>query len=274
MSEATTGAIWREGPLPYYVQLAEVLRNEIANGNWKPGDPLPSEADLCAFFAVSRPVVRQALGELVRQGIVHKERGRGTFVSHRTAPMVVQEIQGFSDDVTRRGDRIDTTVFRQETDVVPPPFAPLLGVRTGSDVIRLDRLRRVGDLPVVMTTTYLPPRFAGVLEADLRQRSLYAFLEEAYGITPSGGTRRLEAVPAEEAHALHLGVDVGAALLQITANNRDQHGQPFECFLAWYRGDRTSFEVEVAAGEAAPERLLTPAPRSSPRTSRSRRTPP
>src|SRR3954463_4592010 len=89
------GTIAKGPRLPYYAQLAAILRKAISDGDWPPGFALPSEADLCSMFGLSRTAVRQALAELSAEGLVHKEKGRGSFVRGPRAGFVVQELRGF-----------------------------------------------------------------------------------------------------------------------------------------------------------------------------------
>ena len=247
--------IERGSALPYYAQLAAILRAGIEDGRWKPGDALPSEAELGATYGLSRTAVRQALSELVLEGLVQREKGRGTFVRQpAVADLVVQELRGFLDEMESRGRRVDTLVLRKEVVRVPPPVAPLLDVAASSDVLEIDRLRSVGGEPVVAVRTYLPlPRFSALVDADLGGQSLYRLIADE-GVRPSVGRRRIQAVPADEEQAGLLGVDVGAPLLEVSAVGIDEGGAPFEHFVAWYRGDRTSFDIVASAAEAGAAR--------------------
>jgi len=250
-AEADASAIRRSAPMPYYVQLAEVIRDAIARGHWAPGDALPAEAELCSFFGVSRTVVRQALNELVADGLVQKEKGRGSFVSKpKIADLVVHELRGFADDMAQRGVRVETEILRQEIVPVPPQVAPDLGVSMRSDVVHLARVRRADGDPIVKVDTYLPtPRFAPLAEMDLTDRSLYHVLVDEFGIFAQGGTRRIEATAAGGETAELLEIEPRSPVLALTATTSDQNGTPFEWFRALYRGDRTSFEVRIGRSD-------------------------
>lgn len=243
--------IERGSALPFYAQLAAILRSAIDGGEWSPGDALPSEAQLCETYGLSRTAVRQALNELVLEGRVLREKGRGTFVRQpAVADLVVQEMRGFLDEMESRGRRVDTLVLRSEVTRVPAPVAPLLDVPRSSDVLVIERLRSVGGEAVVAVRTTLPlPRFAPLVGADLGGASLYRRMS-ALGVRPSVGRRRIQAVAADDEQAGLLGVAPGAPLLEVSAVGIDQAGVPFEHFVAWYRGDRISFDV-VATAEGA-----------------------
>jgi GntR family transcriptional regulator len=228
------------------LQIAEILRAGIADGKWEPGQLIPSEASLCEMFAVSRTAIRQALAQLVVEGLLHKEKGRGTFVARPHMAIAVQELRGFFDEMSAAGRAVTTRVLRQEVTSCPVAIASALAVPVGTPVVCLERLRTVAGEPLVHATTYLPwPRFAELLDADFGAAGLYATLDTAHGVRPHGGLRRLEAVSATPAQARLLGVRARDALLRVFASNVDANRVPFEAFDAYYRGDRAVFEADV-----------------------------
>jgi len=247
--EPLTGAIHRAGSLPYYVQLAEIVRDQIRRGVWRPGDLLPSEADLCSMYDISRTAVRQALDELVAEGLVEKEKGRGSFVAHpRTAQFIVQELRGFFEEMTSRGFDVQTRILDLEIGTVPRHVAPGLGLAKGAEVVSIDRVRSADGTPIVHVVTHLPAtRFRELADMDLTQASLYSTLSARFGLIPGGGHRQIDAVGATRDKADLLQIEVGAPLLRMTAVNHDVEGRPFEYFRAWYRGDVASFDIQVQA---------------------------
>lgn len=247
-------AIRKSDPMPYYAQLAVILTREIEQGQRKPGDLLPSEAELCDTYGISRTAVRQALDQLVQDGLLQKEKGRRTLVRNpKMGASLVQELRGFFDEMTRRGEEVHSDIIGQSVVQAPPTVAEELQLSAGDDVLRLDRIRRIGDEPIVFVRTYLPiPRFAALVDRDMQELSLYHIVFEEFGVIATSGRRRFEAIPADEDIAELVSVDAGTAMMKVTAVNFDQHEVPFEYFLAWYRGDRTTFDVlvEPSTGKA------------------------
>ncbi|MCU1675172.1 MAG: putative GntR family transcriptional regulator [Frankiales bacterium] len=242
-----TSAIAKASPVPYYAQLADILRTAITDGELAPDAPLPSEAELGTTYGLSRTAVRQALGELAAEGLVRKEKGRGTFVrGPKRADLIVQEMRGFHDELSERGHSVATRVLDQGVDASTVDEATLLQVPTGSAVVRLERLRFADGAPICVARTVVSAtRFAGLEEHDLEGVSLYKVLSSEYGVEVTGGHRMIEAAAADRAYARHLGVKTGAPLLKLSSINNAQDGQPFELFTAWYRADRTTFQVSV-----------------------------
>jgi len=253
IAELPRRPIRKNGAVPYYAQLAQLFRDAIVSGEWEPGRPLPSEQVIGEFFGLSRTAVRQALAELAAEGLVRKEKGRGSFVrGPRRTEFVVQELRGFFDEMSDQGKVVSTDVLLLETTTAPPDEAALLGIPTGSKVVQLDRLRRVDGEPICFARTFLPlPRFAGLAGQDLSSCSLYEVLHSVFGVEPSTGWRTVEAAAADRSTARHLGVRQGSPLLLLTSLNVDATGEPFEHFSAWYRADRTSFRIEVGPARGA-----------------------
>lgn len=239
--------IRRDGPLPYYAQLADILRAEIGAGRWEPGAALPSEGQLQSRYGLSRTAVRQALGMLVSEGLVQKEKGRGTFVRRLpVADFVVQELRGFYDEMTDRGHAVSTRILAQKVTPLSPAVAGELELKMGSRALRLFRVRSVDGVAICEVETFLPlPRFDRLVEMDLGSRSLYSVLANDFGVAPTGGRRHIQSAAADEDTALNLGIDPGDPLLEVNAVNVDQNGTPFEFFRALYRGDSTRFELSV-----------------------------
>lgn len=105
----------KESPVPYYHQLKVYLLGEIESGNWMPQQKLPSEAEICERFGISRTVVRQAIKELQNQGYLSTEKGRGTFIARpKIVAGFVQNIIGFYEDFTKRGFKVTTHIIKQE----------------------------------------------------------------------------------------------------------------------------------------------------------------
>lgn len=245
----------RGSPTPLYHQLEQLIRSEIESGVLRPGDLLPSEHEICAKYGVSRSVTRQTLQNLAHSGVIRTERRRGSFVAERKLTEgFVQLTTGFYEDVARLGLEIRTRIVRQEITEAPLEVRDFLGA---SRVLRIDRLRSVAGKLVTFVVTYLPPDRVPELEAvDLTDRSLYATLEERYGLRVDAGDRTVEAVAAQRDAARYLEVPEGAPLLLLRSQGRTRDGKPLEWYEAWHRGDRTRFEVRMAPRD---EPLTVPA---------------
>lgn len=240
-------AINRASPVPYYYQLKEIIKDQIQKGHWPPGSQIPSEPQLCEMFGVSRTVVRQALGELVAEGYLCKQKGRGTFVAKpKIAGSLVQRLTGFHEDLVRRGLVPVTKVLSQSVIPAPQTVAGYLDIAVGTPVVRIERLRFVEDEPLLLVVTYIPHSLCpGLAHEDLTNQSLYQVMEEKYGIQLARGRRMLEAIAATESDAQLLGIKPGAPLLYLRSITYMANGRAVEYYEAKHRGDRSMLEVEL-----------------------------
>ncbi|QAY63123.1 GntR family transcriptional regulator [Xylanimonas allomyrinae] len=248
----------RSSPLPFYFQLKEGIRASITDRGLRPGDRIEGDHELCALYGVSRTVVRQALAELETEGVIERVKGRGTFVAQpKTSEGLVQSLTGLFEDVAARGGHLRSAVRR--VDLVPADerVADELGLQHGEPVIEIERLRFVDEEPWVLTVTHIPQALApGLVHDDLTETSLYAILETKYGVTLAHGRRTVEAVAAKSSIAASLGVPEGAPVLLLRSVSFDADGRPVESFVAYHRGDRSRFEVELARSPRGPSRPM------------------
>lgn len=236
-----------ESPIPYYLQLINILKEKVQSEVWKPGDQIPGEQDLCELYGISRTVVRQALLELELEGVINRRKGKGTFISlPKINEGLVQKLTGFYQDMVERGLKPVTRVLHQNVVPADDKVARFLDINPGDQVIDILRLRFINDEPIQMVTTYIPfdmcPALASV---DLTNRSLYAFLETECGIFIAKGQRYIEAVLANETEADLLGIERGAPLLMLDSISFSDSDRPIEYYHALHRGDRSRFEVEL-----------------------------
>ena len=234
----------RDDPAPLYKQLEDILREEIERGRFEVGALMPSEGELCATWNVSRSVVRQALSSLALHGVIRTEKGRGSFVAEQKVNQTfVQRTTGFFDDLNRIGLHIETRVVRQEIVEVTGEAAEFLGV---DRALEIARVRSVEGRVLTFVRTYLVPgECPGLEDESLDDLSLYAVLEQKYGITIHAGTRTIEAVLADGEVSRQLEVATGSPLLLLRSAGRDADGRPVEWFDAWHRADRTRFELAI-----------------------------
>ncbi len=235
-------------PVPYYHQLKIYLLGEIESGTWKPQQKLPSEAEVCERFGISRTVVRQAIKELQNQGYLSTEKGRGTFIARpKIITGFVQNLIGFYEDFTKRGFKVTTHIIKQEIAPASHHVSEELRIQVNTPVIILSRMRRLNDEPSVFVTTYIPEELCPeLLHAELENKSLYAFMEKCgCGLEIYKGHRYIGVTLANEYEASLLEIEVGSPLIELDSVTYLKDGRPLEYFHALHRGDRTKFEVEL-----------------------------
>ena len=243
----STAAVNHSSPMPYYAQVKEALRERIERGEWRPGEQIPGEPELCQIFGVSRTVIRQALMELVFEGLIVREKGKGTFVAEpKITESLAQRLTGFYEDMASRGNPPVSRVLRQQIVGAVEKVAGYLNVPVATQLVEIERLRYINEEPLVLVTTYVPhalcPR---LLEADLTRQSLYTWMEREYGLVIARGRRTLEAVAATPRESELLQVPVGAPLMLLNSVCVLEDGAPVEYYHALHRGDRSRFDAEL-----------------------------
>jgi GntR family transcriptional regulator len=232
--------------MPLYHQLHEILRGGILGGQWQPGDMLPPESELIEQYEVSRTTVRQVLDMLVNEGLIYRQRGRGTFVSRPTIEQSLVRIVSFTDDMRQRGCEPVTVVLRSELIPAPDDIADQLGIEPGTELARLDRLRLADGEPMSLEELHLVHRYCpGVLDGDYTQHPLREALERQYNIRWLRAKQVIRAVQATPRLAELLTVPQGAALLFLERTSFSQADVPLEFLRVYYRGDRYSLYNEL-----------------------------
>jgi GntR family transcriptional regulator len=245
----------RGSPVPFYFQLAELLEQEIVSGRWAPGARLPSEPELCEQFGLSRTTVRQALGRLEHRGLIERLKGQGTFVQRGQPGLwLLQSSEGFfQDEVDRHGRTVTSRILRAERGPLPAWACGALELPLRSGGATLERLRSVDGLVALYVVNHVVERLAGAaLAFGNPNESLYRRLRERGGVVPHGGRRTLEAVAAEPWLAELLELTPGDPVAFIESVAWDEEMQPFDCYRAWLRTDRTRIDIQAAGpAEAA-----------------------
>jgi GntR family transcriptional regulator len=233
--------------LPYYIQLMDILKEQIQANQWLPGEQIPGEQELCETYGVSRTVVRQALRELELAGVITRRKGKGTFIAEpKISEGLIQNLTGFYQDMVERGLKPVTKVLHHEVVPANEKVAKYLGIPIGTPVIDIQRLRYINDEPIQLVTTYIPFQvYPPLASVDLTNRSLYEYLEKEGGIFLTRGRRYIESVLANETESSLLSIERGAPLLMLESVSFSESGQPIEYYHALHRGDRTRFEVEL-----------------------------
>ncbi len=217
---------------------------------------MPGDHALCETYGVSRTVVRQALSELEVEGVVVRDRGRGTFVAPARADEgLIASLTGLHEDLATKGVTLRSQVHTIAVVPADDNQADALGLDVGDPVVHIERLRSVADEPWVFAVTDVPAWAApGLEQEDLTDRSLYELLEEEYDVRLVRGRRVVEARVAGQRLARLLGVRRSDPLLVLRSVSVDEEARPVESFVAFHRGDRSRFEVELHRKAAAPRR--------------------
>ncbi len=244
-----------EGGFALYRQIKEDLIRRIASGDLPPGEALPSERELCERYGVSRPTVRQATQDLVRDGLLLVRRGVGTYVAQPRVRQQLGSMLGFTEKMAREGRRASTHVLERSLHrsvELEASIASELQLGPDESVLRVVRLRLADDIPVMVETIHISPdRFPGIDDLDLESVSLYQTLRERYSVQIVQLRETLEPVLLSDADAKLLGARGRSPSIQATITSFDQAGRPVEHTTSRVRGDSSQYYIEVGDGRSA-----------------------
>jgi GntR family transcriptional regulator len=234
------------GPQPAYRRIRSDLLGLIQTGKFPPGSPLPSETQLAKRYGVTRMTVRQAVSELVRQRLVERRQGSGTYVlpSH-LHDRRLRRLNSFTEDMRAQGYEVATRILAQEDVLAPSEIAAQLELGPGAHVVRVARVRFVDGSPVTLQESWIPSgRCPTLAREPLVDGSLYKTLETRHGITLRRADTRITAVSASKEQAALLNVPVHSPLLHAARRTHDANNTPVE-YVQSFTNPEYPFSVEL-----------------------------
>lgn len=258
--EAMDGVLARDGAIPLYRQLKLELQQRIADGEWKFGERIPSERELCEAHGVSRITVRQAIAEMVHEGLLERSQGKGTFVARPKISQPLSSMTPFETTLANWGLVPSTHVLEQE--FLPADFrtAEVLEAAPGELLLRLSLLGMGDGKPLVHYTSYFRAELGRSMAEAARRREAQGrpfSTIDLYGDTgrtsPALARQTFEAAVADQHWGKMLDVPRGAPLLVITSLFLDERTRPLEFRVARYRGDKYRFYIlrQLKPGDGA-----------------------
>jgi DNA-binding GntR family transcriptional regulator len=234
-----------------YQRVQESLAEELARDRRPPGSPLPPERALAEHFGVSRVTMRRALDELERAGAVSRTPAGAWAVAGARIGEPPNELMSFTEMAASRGLTPRARVLTQRVRPATIDEAETLGLAPGAPLFELERLRLMDEVRILVDRTRIPLALAPDLgDVDFVAVSLYAVLEERYGIRAARARLSVEAVAADERFAALLELGPGGPLLRCEQLTEDETGRRIEMCEMVYRGDRYRFRATlVRAGQ-------------------------
>lgn len=245
MTERMMRLLDRGTSTPLHAQLTTILRGKIERGDWQPGEKIASENELSHIYGISRTTARQVLTQLVSGGVLFRVHGKGTFVARRKIAARPLAYMGIREQLERRGYVITTRVLSSELLPADAAVAAVLGVRRGTILHEIRRLRLADDEPIGLHISYVPEHLAPDLAIDdLVNQQLCQVLEVKYGLRMTKVTETLESTIAVPAEAKILRVRRTMPLLLLRQEITDQSNRKFELSRVLFRGDKIRLEFE------------------------------
>lgn len=231
-------------PTPKYTQLRQILTSLIET-ELEVDRALPSEREIAERFGVARMTVRQAVDLLVAEGRVYRVHGKGAFVARPSLVMPLT-LTSFTKDMQDRGLRPGSVEIARRLLPADQELSSRLQVAVGEPLHLLERLRLADGEPIAVERSHLVARRTpGLFDEPLADRSLYAVLEQRYGLLIDGGDQTIAAGLADDVDAVLLHVPPGREVLRFRRRSMAV-GAPLEYAVSTYRGDRYQLQVSFA----------------------------
>lgn len=231
----------KENAIPYYLQLADILRGKILSGEFESNELIPSEREFCDSYDVSRSTVRQTMQVLKEEGLIRKQRGVGTRVS--PSSRIEQDLSGFHDfdlQMLEQGHHASMVILGQKTLTGPSRAQRLMNLDERENILQVDRLRMVDSAPVFIEKIYLPvSKFPNITEKDFTDTNLFLDkLKTDYGVTLGQVKVFLEPVLLDEAECEIMDITkTPSPGLLLERISHDKYNKPIAVTKRLFRGD-------------------------------------
>ena len=236
-------------PVPLHTQIREILRRRVLDGSYPPHSQMPSESQMMSSFGVSRITIRQALGDLQKEGLIFKVVGKGSFVAKPKAFQNLSRLQGFGEAMGPSGYETYSQVLSARNVPASALVANRLQLQAGEPVYEIQRLRYLNREPISVDVSYFPLSIGERLaQEDLATRDIFVILENDLGHHLTHADVQIEAISADESLARHLRIAEASPLLRIerlTHCEAGEHKRPVDFEFLYYRGDAFQYRLRI-----------------------------
>ena len=233
----------KSSPIPVYYQLKNDLISKISEGVWKPGDCIASERELCEIYGVSRMTIRQAIGELVQEGILLRVKGKGTFVCEQTFKQ--KDMMSFTEIIKQMGKNLRSELVEFEKIETPDDLSDIFSL---DELYKITRKRIVDEECVALERVYIPVDYCGYIDEEMLKGSLFKILED-FGYKVDYSQSSIVSVIMNDELKDIFDVDNQVPMLKIISKTYDLNNKLIFLEEAIYRSDKFILEVNISRRE-------------------------
>ncbi len=229
-----------------YMSIKESLK--IMMQDLMPGNPIPSERELAKQFMTTRTTIRQAITQLEKEGLVIRTVGRkGTLVAPPQIQVPHNQILGFKEQIKQMGMIPSYRLLKKEIQMADSQVASQLGINVGDNVILVERVCLVNEMPVSIEETYMPyDMFPDLLSEEPFPSSLYTYIQGYLGSKIKFSTQMISAVTAPKKYVEALAISRHEALIYIENCAKLQDGSIFEFSRTYQVGSRYKLYLSIS----------------------------
>jgi GntR family transcriptional regulator len=237
------------GPIPLYYRLQEHLQERILGNEFRSGDPLPTEEQLCSEYGVSRITVRRALDSLLQQDLISRRRGVGTFVADQAGPVKSIRLVGSLEETLSYAADLSYKTLSRKTVEPPPHVARALQLSPGARAVRIDVIGYLKGEAFAYTEFFFPePVGALINDSDVVDHvPMLRAVEQKLGRRAKRAEQTVEPIVADSLTAKHLGIKVRAPILKVLRTYYTEANEAMEAALVRYHPERYRYTVQLLA---------------------------
>ncbi len=236
-----------QGPIPLYFQVKNIIRSKIVSNEFKGQDRLPSEAELCVEYNISRATVRQALSELEKDGFIYRIRGKGTFVTDG-AGLKHLALKGTIENLiaSGQGTRIKVMAYREVS--ASTRVAKLLPLEKNQKIFQLELVRRISKGPFGYSFIYLPPGLGTMVSRDeiTETTEILTLLEEKMQARIHRASQTINVAMVKGTVAKNLSMKPDSRALIIEREYYAANGSIMFSSLTYCRPDLYKYRIELS----------------------------
>jgi len=236
----------RNSPLPLYFQVKQMILKRIEEENAQPGSSLPGEKDFEEQYGVSRITIRRALQELVDEGYIVRQPGKGSFVRQAKLQDRSAVLGGFAYDLRAQGYEVESEILEYSVQPAATHIAEKLGIGIGKDLLYFKRLVIADGEPIAVTNAHFNvDSHVAFSRKELSMDSIFPLFERKYGIVLRRAQKSIEVTLTlkDEADLLGVAPNSPAMLTELLVFNEQEETVGFVKTL--YRGDRYKYFIMV-----------------------------
>jgi len=237
-------SVLKKNHTPFYLQIAQHFREKIISGEYPINSKIPSEDEIVTLFGVSRMTARNAVTQLVNEGLVYRMHGKGAFVARSKLERNLNKLYGFSEDMKVRGFKLTSKVLKFERRLPDQREQHVLKLQKNQEVYVIKRIRYENESPIGLQTQITPVHLTrGLDKVNLEEKSFYNFLKEI-GHPPEKADQRLEAVLAPHVAKI-LGISEKLPFMYLERVSYTIDDTPIEYQMSHFCGDFYSIQVTL-----------------------------
>jgi GntR family transcriptional regulator len=228
-----------------HAYIKEELLNRIKSEEYKKGEKIPTELELCEDFNVSRTTVRTALNQLTLEGYLNRQQGKGTFVAEQKLKQTLSHtVKRYSDQVAVQGKRAEIELIALNVIPANEFLEKSLQVSLQDPIQSIERVRKANGEPTQYEISYIPWDVAPGITKEHAETSLYSSLRNNFNVHIAKTVEHIEITIADERTSAYLNCEEGLPCFYIETTAENELGHIIEFSRSYFRGDKTNFMIE------------------------------